>query len=297
MAEGEPAILQMLENLVDRKLGDIVAAVLNSQVAGHFNGLRDEIAALKMELLTTAAASSQQQAESQKLMAALTSRLPGSLVPSTQSSATTLSAAAEFRSQPIPDADYAAYWNPTRPGEGFNFDNDPFSDRDDWTNAAAAHSRDGSPSLSHAASTGMKPDPMHHDADAPMINAAGGGSAEACLQPITQHQVHSSGLQQQLPTHLTHWNSTTSQAAHVLSDRKSPALHRRHNPKSCMVCRGSFKKLSSCKEHMLKCIKDNSGCRFLPNCDYHQQLIRPFSGPNVEVRWMSAVTEWIHRKA
>jgi hypothetical protein len=47
---------------------------------------------------------------------------------------------------------------------------------------------------------------------------------------------------------------------------------------------------------MLKCLKPNSGCRFMPNFDLHQQLIRPFSGPDVEARWGCAISEWIHRK-
>jgi hypothetical protein len=80
-------------------------------------------------------------------------------------------------------------------------------------------------------------------------------------------------------------------------ERRSPAMHRRHNPKSCMVCRGSFKKRSSCKEHMLKCLDANARCQFLENCDTHLKYIRPFSGSTTEIRWASAVSEWIRRKA
>lgn len=79
-------------------------------------------------------------------------------------------------------------------------------------------------------------------------------------------------------------------------ERVSPAMHRRHNPKSCMVCRGSFKKRSSCKEHMLKCLDVNARCQFLENCDTHMKYIRPFTGSTTEIRWASAVSEWIRRK-
>ena len=246
MAEGETQLLTMLETLLDRKLGDIVARVISTQVSGLFSGLRDDIAALKLEVITTAAANAQQQAECQASINALQSLIPGSQ-PSTQSSGTTLSAAAELRSQPIADADFAAYCNPCRPSSGDdNFDVDVmggWSDSDEWLHQSNPHG-------------------LQQQQSAPMV-------CTTAHTPSTPY-----------------WN-----------DPNAPAMHRQHNPKSCMVCRGCFVKLSSCKEHMLKCLKANSGCRFLPNCDHHQQLIRPFSGPTVEARWMSAVSEWLHRKA
>ncbi len=310
----------MIESLLDRKLGDIVARVINAQVAGHFSGLRDEIAALKVEIIATAAANSQQLALNQASINELKSLLPGSQ-PSTQSSGTTLSAAAELRSQPIPDADYAAYCNPYRPnGDADDFDADVmggWSENEEWPyQAARQRNNDGSPSRQHAPPIRVLPDTQHPNDPAETVAqhaaAATSGSGTNRLQPaawhppimsavagwITDplHPTYPIGLQQQ-QTALMPCATAHTPTMQCWTDLNAPALHRQHNPKQCMVCRGSFQKLSSCKEHMLKCLNVNAGCRFLTNCDHHQQLIRPFSGPTVEVRWMSAVSEWIHRKA
>jgi hypothetical protein len=295
MSEGETRLLSIVESLL--------AKVLVTAVAEQFNGLRAEIAALKQEFVASAAANLQKQEECQSAIVALSSLLPGSH-PSTQNSGTTISAAAEFRAQPIPDADYAAYWNPAYPDDGapgFMGDNlGSFSDGDDWTHRAETFEASSLSSLeSKTSSLPLLP--------VPQLGCAG-SSEVVTQQPGTTNELPQAALPGlTLYPHLRS-SPSTLQPSHPstsafqpppslwLSDRRSPALHRKHNPKSCMVCRGSFRKLSGCKEHMLKCLKPNSGCRFMPNYDHHMQLIRPFSGPDVETRWGCAISEWIHRK-
>jgi hypothetical protein len=306
MTDGETHWLSMMETLLDRKLGDIVTKVLCTAVAEQFNGLRDEIAALKQEFILTSAANLQKQTECQASIEALTSLLPGSH-PSTQNSGTTLSTAAEHRSQPIPDADFEAYWNPTRPSDGaFGFEDDVaiFNENEDWTYRVAI--AEHSPSHLQAAAFPVMSVPLPGNSAAIMSpngvgwqrdDAAGREPAIGMQQPGTYPEQPQAAMSRLMPYPQQQTGPNGQQSAlEYLTDRKSPALHRKHNPKSCMVCRGSFRKLSSCKEHMLKCLKPNSGCRFLPNYAHHQQLIRPFTGPDVEARWVTAITEWIHRK-
>jgi hypothetical protein len=318
MAEGATLTLSMLETLLDRKLGDIVTRVIRTQVDMQFSGLREEIAALKQEFVTTAAANTQQQAECLASISALSSQLPGSH-PSTQNSGTTLSSGAELKSQPIPDADYAAYWNPQGPNDevfssdGFQGWSEHFSASAGWAGRASAQcSFEGSPSRFDAEPrSSAEPAWMHepqnlqypngHHLQQPALMSTAttqppATSAGPVGMPLLQNQQFTIGQQLQQPA-LMISSTLPPPPFHSLSDRRSPALHRRHNPKSCMVCRGSFRKLSSCKDHMLKCTRSSSGCRFLANCDFHQLLIRPFSGATVEERWESAVSEWIHRKA
>jgi hypothetical protein len=300
MSEGETLMLTMVESLLDRKLGDIMAKVMLPAVADQFDGLRAEIASLKQEFVATAAANRQKQDACQASIEALASKLPGSH-PSTQNSGTTLSAAAEFRPQPMPDAGYASYMYPPHPdfdAFGFLDEHSPyFIAGDAWSHQAAAE--ENSPSATSRRSTTsmqLKPDPQD-------------GYARSAAWVMQQPNINLEPLQAMWPPNpqQTLCQSDDQQASgssaakgppapHILADRSSPALHRKHNPKSCMLCRGSFKKLSGCKEHMLKCVTTSSGCRFMPNFELHQQMIRPFTGPDVETRWGDAVSEWIHRK-
>ena len=366
MAEGETKLLKMIESLLDRKLGFIVDK--SNQVVEHFSELRVEIAALKQEIITTSAS-----------LAEIKSLLPGSH-PSTQNSGTTLSAGHEWRAQPIPDCDLAAYSNPSRPCDGaFGYPDDyllHLGEPDDWMNQAA--DQEHSPSLPQsssfpvmpdgigalvecagsavfaqqpetsfaplsAAMPGLMPKPQHpsgpqgfqpvhgsstvlpwlmsdpqHQSGPPGFQPAhDSSSALPWLMPNPQHQsgphgyqpAHASSSAQpglmpnpQHPICLSNLQPAddSSSACQPTSFPTQPDLlrsfHRKHNPKSCMICRGTFIKLSSCKEHMQKCLRPNSGCRLLTNCDHHQRLIRPFTGPDIATRWHTAISEWIHRK-
>ena len=305
MADGETKLMTMIESLLERKLGEIVATVIHTQVTGQILGLRDEIAALKLEICSNAVMQSQQQAECQASIMALQNMIPGSH-PSTQNSGTTLSSGAEFKPQPIPDAEFEPYWNPPGTIEALNDFGADMSEN--WSDRATRHcDHDGSPYHQLSTTSREMPDLLQHSAPnddvAHFAENADGGTADANRMPVTslaplsalaggmtikQQPCRLIGLQQYQPTPST---------MPSLSDRRSPAYHRQHNPKSCMICRGTFVKLSNNKDHMLKCFKPNAQCQFRPNCDHHQQLIRPFSGATTELRWKSAVAEWIHRKA
>jgi hypothetical protein len=301
MTEGETQLLRIVENLLDRKLGDIVSKFMVPAMSEQFNELRADIASLKQEFVANAAANKLRQEECHATIEALTCKLPGS-VPTSQSSGTTLSAGAEFKPQPYPDADDAAYFNPAYDwGYGYMSDNMPnfMANGDDieggdWTHQTETNETVPSfPSL--ATLLPVIPVPLQ---------GCAGSAADFTPQPQTINEPFpGSQLSPQLqscPAGLQspHGSSSAIQPPeqHRLSDRRSPALHRKHNPKSCMVCRGSFRKISSCKDHMQKCLKPNSGCKFMANYDHHMQLIRPFSGPEVAARWGSAISEWIHRK-
>jgi hypothetical protein len=330
----------MIESLLDRKLGFIVDK--SNQVVEHFSELRVEIAALKQEIITTSAS-----------LAEIKSLLPGSH-PSTQNSGTTLSAGHEFRAQPIPDCDLAAYSNPSRPCDGaIGYPDDYWlhlGEPDDWMNQAADQER--SPSLPQSSSFPVMPDGIGALAECagsavfaqqPETSFAPLSAAMPRLMPYPQHPTGPQGFQPEHgsssvlpwlmsdPQHQSgppgfqpaHASSSdqpglmpnplhptclpnlqpaddSSSACQPTSSPTRPDLlrsfHRKHNPKSCMICRGTFIKLSSCKEHMQKCLRPNSGCRLLTNCDHHQRLIRPFTGPDIATRWHTAISEWIHRK-
>lgn len=301
MTEGETQLLRIVEHLLDRKLGDIVSKVMVHAMSQQFNELRAEIASLKQEFVASAAANMLKQEECHASISALTCLLPGS-IPTTQSSGTTLSAGADFKPQPIPDADDDAYYNPAYGwGSGYMVDNMPSfmvsgdaTDGDDWTHQAETD--ETAPSFLRLA-------PLLPAIPAPFHGCAGSAAYFPPQPPTINEPNPGSQLSPQLQScpagHLSaHGSSSAFQPTHPhrLSDRRSPAFHRKHNPKSCMVCRGSFRKISSCKDHMLKCLKPNSGCKFMENYEQHMQLIRPFSGPDVAARWGFAISEWIHRK-
>jgi len=145
--------------------------------------------------------------------------------------------------------------------------------------------------VSSSALPWLMPNPQHQSGPPGCQPAHESSSAQPWLMLNPQYPSCPPSLQ---PAHDSSSACQPPAASPMLPGPRS--LHRKHNPKSCMICRGTFIKLSSCKDHMLKCLKPNSGCRLLTNCDHHQRLIRPFTGPNIATRWHTAISEWIHRK-
>lgn len=274
----------MMEEILDRKLLGALQPAMVLQVTASIQALRDEVATMKAEIISSAASSMQQQNEFKADLAALHELLtsyPVSLPVSSQSG-TTLSSAAEFRDQPCPDED--GWSKLAQDGEQYPSDSEkwrPLGGLEGYEEAAA-RGWAGSPGWPVVDVQWQSPQPLAGlEVQCPTLMNLKSSAAESRQQDedgsrVTVQRPHAS--------------------AFSLLDRRSPALHRRHNAKSCMICRGVFKKTSSCKEHMLKCMKNNAACQFMPNCDTHLQLIRPFTGPTTEVRWISAVTEWIRRK-
>ncbi len=279
------SIRVMLEEILDQKLMCALQPAMVQQVTASIQALRDEVATMKAEIISSAASSMQQQIAFKADLAALHEMLvsyPVSLPVSSQNSGTTLSSAAEFRGQPQPDED--RWSRVARDGEPFTSDSVILGQRDDIDSDADAAGR------AWAGSPGW---PAADELWANMPPPA--GLDVQCPSPLHLKGIATvSGQQHEDGSRVTIQRPQSS--AFSLLDRRSPALHRRHNAKSCMICRGVFKKTSSCKEHMLKCFNSNAACQFMPNYDTHQQLIRPFTGPTTEVRWTSAVSEWVRRK-
>ena len=318
------AMLKMMEDVLDRKLPEIVERLIITQNEKLYGDLRLELAEIKSGIQASMDVHSHLHEEFKAEIIALKNLVhsqPGSTI-SSQESGTTLSSAAEFRAQPMPDEIDAATMVAVNGDYWPECDLPPHQDGGLWLQTYHNEGELWSPMWTKLdAEPGQQLDSLRPQPPEP--------ATEICIQmfqtlePPGQHDHYQAepasssyhprpvmisaiaapigtplnigGLDGGLQLEPTPKIAPPSDSE---SERRSPAsfLHRRHNPKSCMVCRGSFKKRSSCKEHMLKCLKSNAQCQFIPNCAKHQQLIRPFSGETTEVRWKSAVAEWIHRK-
>ncbi len=292
-----------MEDIIDRKLLGSLQIVLRQEVTESIQILRTEVAEMKEEIIAHVATTAQQQMEVKSDLAALhvlVASYPISETHSSQNSGTTLSSGAELRGQPPPDDVSAGstqvvvgshHWHggistvgePIASNSDSMWPQDDIEEVEDVVGGAGA----GSSRWSADGGSGMPSPPQALE--------------QLWLQspsPLNDHRAQQSEHQvANLSSAIINATHRPIPAAVAFSaGRISPGFHRRHNPNSCMICRGSFKKRSSCKEHMLKCFNSNAACQFMPNCDNHLQLIRPFTGPSPEVRWISAVSEWIRRK-